>query len=233
MNHAGGFAATRSNRSLQIDINWIFWRVFWLVFLVCQFAIWHHMRRRLPRGMGHRNFLLHMIVPSTLSSLFLATLVAAALTFLAFFVVKLLLEPLLRTWLTPSVDPTAALFHLAPGEVSLASISARRRWGWSWHPGSLVVTDRRIWFLPMAWNLEPWSVSRSEIVGCAAEPPALAMLIPIRNWPEQLRLEMRDGCQVTFAAADPRSLLAWLQPDSQAGTVAFPPHRLGQGVFDV
>jgi hypothetical protein len=233
MNNAGGLAVTRSNRSLQIDVNWIFWRVFWLVFLVCQFAIWHHLRRLLPRGMGHRNFLIHMVIPSALSSLFLATLVAAGLTFLAFLVVKLVLGPLLSSWLTPTVDPTAVLFHLAPGEVSLASMPARRRWGWSWQPGALIVTDRRIWFLPMAWNLEPWSASRSEITGCEAELPALATLVPIRNWPELLRLGMRDGCQNTFAVANPGSLLAWIQPGGQAETVAFPSRSLGQGVFDV
>ncbi len=233
MNNAVGFAVTRSNRSLQIEINWIFWRVFWLVFLVCQFALWHHLRRRLPRGMGQRNFLMHMVIPSALSSVFVATLVAAGLTFLAFLVIKLVLSPLLSSWLTPTVDPTAVLFHLAPGEMSLANMAARRRSGWSWQPGAIVVTDRRIWFLPMAWNLEPWSASRSEIVGCEAEQPALAMLVPIRNWPDQLRLEMRDGSQSTFAVADPESASAWFKPGWQAEAVAFPLRNLGQGVFDV
>jgi len=233
MNNAGGFAVTQSNRSLQVDINWIFWRLFWLVFLVCQIAIWHHLRRLLPRGMGHRNFLMHMVIPSALSSLFLATLVAAGLTFLLFLVVKLVVGPLLSSWLTPTADATAVLFHLAPCEVRLASMPARRGWGGTWQPGALVVTDRRIWVLPMAWNLEPWSASRSEIVGCKAELPALATLVPIRNWPETIRLGMRDGRQSSFAVADPRSLLAYFQPGGQSETVAFPSRSLVQGVFDV
>ncbi len=233
MKNAGGFAVTRSNQSLQIDINWIFWRVFWLVFLVCQLAIWQHLRRLLPRGMGRRNFVMHMVIPSALSSLFLAMLVAAGLTFLAFVLVKLVLEPALRSWLTPAVDPSVVLFHVAPGEVSLASIPARRQWGWSWQPGALIVTDRRLWFLPTAWNLEPWSASRSEIIGCDAEVPALAALVPIRNWPEQLRVGMRDGCVSTFAVANPASLKAWFQPAGSAVPVAFPSRNLSQGVFDV
>jgi hypothetical protein len=233
MHAPGGFAVTRSHRSLQLDTPWIFWRLFWLVFVVCQFAIWHHLRRRLPQGMGNRNFLMHMVIPSALYSLFVATLVAAGLTFLAFVMVKLVVGPLLSSWLTPSVDPTAVLFHLAPGEVSLASMPARRRWGWRWQPGSIVLTDRRIWFLPMAWDQEPYSASRSEVAGCTAELPALAMLAPIRNWPEHVRLGTRDGCESIFAVADAASLLKWFEPAGRTPTVAFPSRNLGRGAFDV
>jgi len=221
------------SRSLQIDIQWIFWRLFWFVFLVCQFAVWQRVRRLLPRGMGHRNFIMHMVLPSVLSSLFVATLMAAGLTLFAFLAVKLVVGPLLSSWLTPAVDPTAVQFHLAAGEASLTSMPARRRWGWSWQPGALVVTDRRIWFLPTAWNLEPWSASRSEIVRCEAELPTFAMMLPIGNWPELLRLTIRDGCQSTYAMADPRSLLAYFDSGGQGEVAAFRSRNVGQGVFDV
>jgi len=207
--------------------------LFWSVFIISQFAIWHHLQRRLPRGMGNRNLIVHLVIPSGLSSLFMATLVAAGLTLLAILVVRLVLAPILSSWLTPTVDPTSVQFHVAPGEVPLASMQARWRTGWSWQPGALVVTDRRIWFLPTAWDLEPWSVSRSEIAGCEAELPAMATLVPIRNWPPHVRLGMRDGGQRVFATASPLSLMAWCERDGNAGSVALPSRALGQGVFDV
>lgn len=183
--------------------------------------------------MGHRNFLMHMMVPSALSSLFVATLLAFGLTLLAFLAVKLVVGPLLTSWLTPTVDPTAVLFHLAPGEVSLASMPARRLWGWNWQPGSLVITNRRIWFLATAWDREPWSASRSEIIGCETELPALLAVVPIRNWPERLRLRMRGGTQSTFALADPGSLLAHFEPGKNGENVPSPSGNVRQGAFDV
>jgi hypothetical protein len=183
--------------------------------------------------MGHRNFVMHLVIPSGLWSLFGAAIIAGGLTLLAFLTVKLVVGPLLRSWLTPTIDSTAMLFHLAPGEVSLVSIPARRLWGWTWQPGALVVTDRRIWFLPSAWNLEPWSASKSEIVGCEAQLPALAGLLPIRNWPELLRLGTRDGCHSTFAMADPALLLAHFEPSARDDAVTFSYRKMRLGVFDV
>jgi hypothetical protein len=182
--------------------------------------------------MGHRSFIIHMVVPSALSSLFVATLIAAGLTLAAFLAVKLVVSPLLNAWLTPRIDPTAVLFHLTPGEVSLSSIPARRKWGWGWQPGALVVTDRRIWFLPAAWSAEPWSASRSEVVVCDAGLPLVATVGPIHNWPEHLRLRMRDGCQSTFAVSDPGSLLAYFEPAGRSGMAVFPARNPGYGAFD-
>jgi hypothetical protein len=176
---------------------------------------------------------MHMVIPSALSSLIVATLVAVGLTFLAFVVVRVVVAPLLSSWLTPSVDPTAVLFHLAPGEMSLATMPGRRRWGWSWQAGAFIVTDRRIWFLPIKWDLEPWSASRSEVVGCEAELPLFVTLLPVRNWPERLRLATRDGEHCTFAVADPRAFMRWFQPSGLAESGAFPFRTLALGVFDV
>jgi hypothetical protein len=226
---------TASNRSpsLQIDVQRIFWRLFWFFFLICQVAVWYHVRRLLPRGMGHRNFFMHMVVPSVLSSLFVSTLAATGLTLFAFLAVKVVVGPLLSSWLTPTIDPMAALFHLAPGEKCLDTIPARRRWRWTWQPGALVVTDRRIWFLPTAWAVEPWSVSRSEVIGYAADVPVFAEILPIRNWPGHVRLAIRDGRETTFAMADPRSLFSFFESGRSAVGPAFRSFDFGRGVFDV
>jgi hypothetical protein len=225
---------TRSNRSrsLQVDVSCIFWRSFWFLLLVCQFAIWQRLKAILPRGMGRRNLLVHMLVPSAIWGLLVATLTAAAVTLATFLVFKVLVGPILRSWLTPTIDPMTALFHLAPGEASLASIPGRRLWGWSWQSGALVVTDRRIWFIPTSWNLEPWSASRSEIAGCDADLPAVLGLLPIRNWPEPVRLRMRGGCQCTFVVANPDELLEWFEPGGLTERVAKPARNV-LGAFDV
>jgi hypothetical protein len=151
----------------------------------------------------------------------------------ALIAVRLIIGPLLYAWLAPRIDPTAVLFHLAAGEVTTATIPARRRWGWSWQPGALVVTDRRIWFLPTAWSGEPWLASRSEIVACDCELPLIATVGPIHNWPENLRVRIRDGRQCTFAVSDPRSFLAYFEPGGRGGSVVIPSRNMGYGAFDV
>jgi hypothetical protein len=223
---------TRSKRPLQIDGQWVFWRSFWIIFVVCQIAIWHHLRGLQPRGMGRRNFLVHMVLPSTFPSLFLAVLIAMAVTLLVMLIVRLIIDPALRAWLTPAVDPTTVLFHLAPGEESLSSVPARRRWGWNWQPGTLVLTDRRVWFVPLAWNLEPCPMDRHEIADCELERSPIATLFPICNWPEQIRIGTRSGGNVTLAVADPKFVIDWFQPGFHRDKMAISSSTLVSGAFD-
>jgi hypothetical protein len=153
-------------------------------------------------------------------------------TLLLVLAVRLVIGPVLRWWLTPAVDPTAVLFHLAPGEVSLASVPARRRCGWSWQPGTIVVTDRRIWFVPLAWNVEPSSMNRSDVTSYDLDLPAIATLARIRNWPEHLRIGMRSGSQATFAVADPRLVVHLFQPGSHGDKMTSQQPGALHGAFD-
>jgi hypothetical protein len=176
---------------------------------------------------------MRLLLPSSIGSAVLSAIVAVGLAILAVVVVKVVIRPLLGMWLSPSVDSSAVLFHLAAGEAIGSSMPARRQWGWGWQSGTLVVTDRRVWFFPAAWDCEPWAVSRSEIIRGETVTPLLTELLPLRNWPEPLRLETRDGAQSTFALADPASVLAYLKPAHHAEPVVITTRNLGRGVVDV
>src|SRR5262249_27706960 len=121
---------------------------------------------------------------------------------------------------------------LSAGEATEASVPARFRSGGSWRPGALVLTGRRLWFLPTAWGPEPWSIARSELERVEAEPPALARLLPVRHWPDRLVFPGGAGEHASFAVAAPDAVLSWFAP-TRGGDVARPrPRVVPEGVFD-
>ena len=140
---------------------------------------------------------------------------------------------ILNLWLKPSVDPSRWLFHLSAGETVVASVPGRWRSDGRWQPGALVLTDRRIWFLPAAWGVEPWSLAREELERIETEPPPLARLAAIRNWPELVaRSSARTGEHACFAVADPDAVLAWFTPGPAPATPRLSSTHRAQGVFD-
>ena len=219
-----------SRRPLELSAGRVFWRSFFLVFLVLEWLLWRRVQQR-PAGIpGHRVlvFLLHSgrgVLP--------AMLLAGACTVLALLAVKLIVEPLLGLWLNPAVDPSWWMFHLSAGESPLAGVAGRWHAAGRWQPGALVLTNRRIWFFPAGWGVEPWSLAREQLDRVEADPPWLGRLASIRNWPDRLRFSARDGEHASFAVADPDAVLAWfgaaVRPDGDAST-----HRNApQGVLDV
>src|SRR5262245_22771232 len=105
-------------------------------------------------------------------------MLASLATLAAMVLVRLILGPLLDWWLRPAFDPSSWLFHLSAGESPAASLPARWRTGGIWRPGALVLTGRRVWFMPAAWGLEPWSLAREDFERVEAEPPALIRYLP-------------------------------------------------------
>ncbi len=159
-------------------------------------------------------------------------LLAGCVTLLAALAVQLILRPLLNLWLKPSVDPSRWLFHLSAGETVVASVPGRWRSDGRWPSGEIVLTNRRIWFLPAAWGVEPWSLERKELARIETEPPRLARLAAIQNWPELLRFSARTGEHARFAVADPDAVLAWFATDLRRDDVASPQRIAPQGAFD-
>ena len=95
-----------------------------------------------------------------------------------------------------------------------------------------MLTNRRIWFFPAAWDVEPWSLAREEIERIEPEPSRLARLAPIRNWPELLRFSARTKEDARFAVADPDAVLGWFSPDPRRDDVVPHPRIAPQGAFD-
>jgi hypothetical protein len=196
-------------KQLELDVRWVYWRAFLLVFVVCQLIVWHHIQRLPFRRPGHR-MLVFLLAPwATVRSFVTALLAGGLLTLVAIVFVHFIVRPLLQRWLSPSVDPAEGLFHLGAGERVVASLGARRQAGWSWQPGSLTLTDRRLWFFPAAWELEPWSLGVDELDRIKPERSLLAELAPIRNWPRAMELWGRSGQEALFAMSDPDPLLDW------------------------
>jgi hypothetical protein len=222
-----------SRKPLEIDPGWIFRWSFLAAFLALSAPFWVRIGRRLAM-MPVRPILVLRLVIRTTQWAAVGALLLAGLTLLAGIVFsRLILAPLLDRWLRPAFDPSSWMFHLAAGESPTASVPARWKSGGTSRPGALVLTGRRIWFMPSAWDLEPWSMTRQDVERVEAKPPALARVLPVRNWPDLLRITARTGDEAWFAVADPGVVLAWFAPSRRPDTRSPGPRVAPQGVFDV
>jgi hypothetical protein len=186
---------------------------------------------RVPPGPAGLLVLLERWLPPRL--LLWALLLAGFLTLLLLLIDILMVRPLLNFWFRPLVDPSEWLFHLAPGESPIQSAPGRWKPGGRWRPGALVLTNRRIWFFPAGGSVEPWLLAREDLDRVETDPPRLARLAPIRNWPDRLRLLARMGEHAWFSVADPHAVRAWFGPPARRD-VDSSPHRIApQGVWDV
>ncbi len=149
---------------------------------------------------------------ATPRSFLLAMVAGGAFTVLAVLFVRLIVRPLLKFWLSPSSDSSWGLFHLTASETIVATVPARCLSGWMWKPGSLALTNRRLWFFPANGNDEPWFVRFDDIDRIVPERPALSGLGPFRNWPEHLHVTSLSGPDAVFATVEPSVVLGWLNP---------------------
>ena len=170
----------------------IFRLSFLVIFLVLEWIVWEQVRQRPVRSAAapHADRPAGALGDPTgvAGALFLAGTVTLA----ANMAVRLILTPLLNVWLRPGFDPSGWTFHLPAGETPAASVPARWRTGGRWRPGALVLTKRRLWFLPAGWDVEPWSIARVDVERVEARPPAFARFLPVHNWPDLLRFTATD-----------------------------------------
>jgi hypothetical protein len=203
------------SKQIGIDARWIYGRSFLLFFLVNQLVVWHRLSQLPIRMPGHR-MILFLVAPwATPQSFAVALLAAGILTILSILVVRLIVRPLWSLWLNPTVDPAWGLFHTSAGESIVSSMPARRRSSPRWQPGSLALTNRRVWFFPSAWDGEPWSLDLDEADRIEQESSIVAGLLPIRNWPVPFHILGRSGQVATFAVADLDAVRSWF--GSRAG----------------
>ena len=196
-------------KQLELDARWVYWRCFLLVLLISQLVAWQRVQRLPARLHGHRVFVFLFAPWATRRSVLTAIIAGGLLTLVAFVFIRLIVRPLLKRWLSPTVDPAGGLFHLAAGERVVANLAARRRAGWSWQPGSLTLTDRRLWFFPADWDVEPWSLGVEDVDQIKRDRAVLAEMAPIRNWPRAIELWGRSGRKALFAMYDPGPLMEW------------------------
>jgi hypothetical protein len=219
-------------KPLEIDPGRVFRWSFLAVFLALEWSALTRVARRLAFMPRRRVPVVRLAMWTTTWAAFGAFLLAMVSTLAAVVLVRLIVAPLLDRWLRPAFDPSSWMFHLGAGETPVASLPARWRSGGRSRPGALVLTGRRLWFMPSAWDLEPWSVAREDLERVEARPTAPARILPVRNWPDLLRFTARTGDQAWFAVADPAAVLAWFAPPRRAESPAAGPRVAPQGVFD-
>jgi hypothetical protein len=223
-----------SNKQLDIDARWLYWRMFLLFFFVFEMIVWQRLQRFPIRAPGHRMIVFLFARGATPRSLMRAIFAGGVFTLLTTLIVRLIVRPLLNFWLRPTADSSGGLFHLTASETIVANVPARRRTGWVWKPGSLALTNRRLWFFPAGFDDEPWFLPLKDVWDVVPERPLFGELAPFRNWPEYLRVSAHSGPDAIFAVADPSAVLAWLNFPAGRDAAALLAAGAGHpaGVFD-
>jgi hypothetical protein len=221
------------SKPLEIDAGRIFRWSFLAAFLALEWSAWARIGRRLAFPRRRRVPVIRLAMWTTTWAAIGAFLLALVSTLAAMIFTRLILAPLLDRWLRPAFDPSSWMFHLAAGEAPMASLPARWKAGGRSRPGALVLTARRIWFMPSAWDVEPWSIAREDLERVEAKPPVPARVLPLRNWPDLLRFTGPTGDDAWFAVADPAAVIAWFAPVRRPDATSPSPRIAPQGAFDV
>ncbi len=168
---------------IRLAFGVLFWRLMGLLTLFFALILTLAIFGRVPAGKRLGVFLFAM--PSFAA---VAFFLAATGTVLADLAVRLIVRPRMLSWLAPRGDPMHADFHLEPRERVEAETPARCALGRAWSPGRLVLTDRRLLFLPTAWDVEPWSSPRGRVQGARTVEPPHAFWGLVRGVPPHLEV---------------------------------------------
>ena len=194
---------------IRLAFGALFWRVFLGLFLISEFVIWRTLWVRRFRK-ARRVAITILAIPR---SLFFAFFAAAVLTVLADLLVRFVVRPAAARWLAPGSGTGASslAFRLEAGETIAAECPARRASGRSWRPGTLARTGHRIWFVPIRWDVEPWSLEIERVQAVRVEPAPRFWWGLVLGMPDRISLVDRDGAATRFAVAEPTAVLDWFR----------------------
>jgi hypothetical protein len=181
---------------IRLAFGAAFWRLFLTFLLLFTALVLAFFSKRVPPNQWLVLFL--FVMPMWAAWAFF---LAATLTVLADLVVRLVIRPRTLRWLSPRADESFAAFHLDPSERTLVESPARMAQGRSWAPGRLVLTDRRLLFLPNAWDVEPWSARLDRIRGAWPAESPRSFWGFVRGMPPRLGVAA-DGEPYLFALLD-------------------------------
>ncbi len=206
------------------------WWSFAILALTGELALWaaiHRQARGFPAGLR-----LAWLIGYTPRTVFLAFVLASLLTVVVDVLVKMLVDLPMRRWLVPRNDREDDAyqgfgFHLGPTEQVLDEVPARMLARPRSLPGTLVLTDRRVWFFPSAWDAEPWSSPRDQVRSATVAPPSGFLSKLLRGLPPQIHLDpgpqaepsseferfadpdSRSDPRVKFVLAEPGRVRSW------------------------
>lgn len=219
--------ATMSVPPIRLAFGPVFWRLSMIVFAVKELASWKHLRPWLVGAPPEKY--LAALIRITPQSVLIGFLIGFAVTLGLAILVKLLAGPIAARWYSPAEsgsERTPLPFHLEPGESVMAETAARRRSAQGWKPGTLILTDRRLWFFPTAWELEPWGLSLDGLASVRNLRRWTLTGPVIRGVPDSLRIRGRAGEEAVFAVAEPRAVRRWFnRPSLDHCLVAGPASR--------
>jgi hypothetical protein len=184
-------------RPIRLAFAVLFWRLF-LSFTLC-FA--------LIVGLGIVNNVPPQQVPfaffiSMILCVAFAFSFSSFLTVIVSLTVVAIVRPRMLGWLSPRSEEAHAAFHLEPREPEVSSSPARMARGRSWAPGRLVLTDRRLLFLPDAWDIEPCSLPYDRLIDAAPTPAPRVFWGLVRDIPPRLKVSETGVPPHQFAMLD-------------------------------
>ncbi len=194
---------------IRLAFGPFFWRAFVLVALIAEIGLWrriHRFRRRRRPGL----VLIYMLY-RTPERLFVAFAIAAAATVLIDLYVRTVMRVLIARWYSPK-RPEFGLpleFGLDRGETILHEAPARRLEGRKSRPGSIVMTDRRLWFAPSAWDAPGWTAPLDQLASVRRIPAPRRFGSSVLGIPDRLAFEGPGLDGATLLVADPDELLGW------------------------
>jgi hypothetical protein len=202
---------------LRLAFGDVFYRLFLVVFSIQQFIAFQKTRHQLRTAGPVRK--LAAFLDFTPYAIVLGLIVAALITVALDLLVRFVGRAAAGYWYAPHQsgrEKTPLDFVLAPGERLVAEAPARRSSARGWRPGTLVLTDRRLAFFPVDWDIEPWSIRRSSLSSLRVEPSRTMLGSLIEGVPGRLVARDLEAREVSFALADPAEPLAWLpRPNSR------------------
>jgi hypothetical protein len=206
--------STPSEPTVRLEFGAVVRRVALLVLLIQILNFWLPQRGN-RRGFRRRRRLRNMLAITPLMVM-ISFVVGSVVAVLSYLLVRFVVQPFVRVWYNPRSDGGAGSFHLAPSETVEASTPARRAQGRRWQPGTLVRTNQRLWFFPISWDSEPWSVPLDETHDSTTEPAPKLGLGFVTGLPDRVSLRDGSGQVEQFAVPNPGAVLPWWCTQNQA-----------------
>ena len=200
---------THNRPKLRLAFTLFFWRALLILVVggevVLMVTIWHRIGPGIP--------ILDQLVIFTLISVAFVVMPAFSLACLmaivADLLVMLVVDPVVRNWHSPRSDSSRLAFHLSAGESILATSPARRPGTRRGGVGSLVLTDRRLWFIPAAWDREPWSTDLASVWSIRLVPSPRICFGLIRGWPKRIAVDTGPPRPIPLVVPDPETVSEW------------------------
>ncbi len=182
-----------------------------MIALVSEIAWW----RKLRAWVGHKGMgfsIAYMILLSP-RILFRSFLIAAMITVVLDIIIRIVARPLVGRWYRPRIsdDPMGSTlaFRMEAHESVLDRLPARMAVGRRTSTGALLRTNRRVAFAPDAWDVEPWTLTASDLQEVTTVPTPSSWRKLIRGIPDRVVFRARGDLGRSFLVADPREVLAW------------------------